>query len=223
MFGPPSSLFYKRCNVLSGTAFTIWCGSSKGTPGLGVVFLCVCARACVLQIQCHTHTHTNTHTLIFQAVALHIISHTLCVPDSGRANAEAANTHTHTHTHTLREQGLEFVNFLPSEEFGSVSLSLIGSVDRQNVQRSSSSLLFREYLSRILRDSFSSSFAPLPDVSLIQSHACLYPHTGHGIVQWARAGICCKSSVVFEEVIRQVWCSTVCILCQHSNFYSVVG
>lgn len=78
-----------------------------------------------------------------------------------------------------------------------------------------------------LRDSCSSSFAPLPDVSLIQSLACLYPHTGHRIVQRVNAGICGKSSVVFEEVIRQVWCSIVYVhvylFCQHSNFYSVVG
>lgn len=57
-----------------------------------------------------------------------------------------------------------------------------------------------------LRDSCSSFFALLPDVSLIQSHACLYPHTGHGIVGGKRAASLLWFSRMLSDKFAVAWC-----------------
>lgn len=129
-----------QTHVLSGRAFTLWCGSSKGAVGLGAVFLCMlhwirstCSRS-------HTHAHTPGC-----GAAYTVISHILCVPDLQILARLMLRQHTHTHTHSQRARA-RVLGFSPLRRVW----ICVCAVDR-HVQSSSSSFLFREYLSRIFK------------------------------------------------------------------------
>lgn len=87
-----------QTHVLSGRGFTLWRGSSEGTPGLGVVLLCMWhwIRSTHALVPLRAHTHRHTHFIY----SLHIISHTLCVPDLQILAGLMLRQQTHSHTHT---------------------------------------------------------------------------------------------------------------------------